>query len=156
AITTQPQPKTVTSGQNASFSVGASGSGLVYQWRKDGNNIAGASTSSISLNNVRLAQAGNYSVVITNSGGSVTSSNATLTVNMPSPPAFSFLSTASGQAVVSFTPVLGLTNNVLATASPDGGWTLFTNFPPPPDATPISFSDALVPGNRFYRIEIDP
>ena len=60
-----------------------------YQWRKDGVNIAGAATNSLSLTNVTLADAGNYDVVITNSQGSITSSNAVLQVLPPNAPSLS-------------------------------------------------------------------
>lgn len=81
AITTQPVYQTVTTGATATFSVTATGSApLTYQWRKDGSVINGATTSTLSLTNVISASAGNYSVVVTNSSGSVTSDAARLTV----------------------------------------------------------------------------
>ena len=51
-----------------------------YQWRLYATNIAGATASSYTRNNVQPADAGPYSVVVTNVAGSVTSSNAVLTV----------------------------------------------------------------------------
>src|SRR5262249_2481694 len=53
------------------------------QWRFGGTNIGGATASSYTRNNAQPADAGNYSVVLTNIGGSLTSSAATLTVNIP-------------------------------------------------------------------------
>ncbi|MFA6542835.1 MAG: immunoglobulin domain-containing protein, partial [Limisphaerales bacterium] len=80
----QPQSLTVVQGQNATFSVNAIGSApLTYQWRYGGANITGATNTSVTLTNVLAAQAGLYSVVIGNSFGNVTSSNATLTVLLP-------------------------------------------------------------------------
>lgn len=87
AITSQPANKTVLEGQSASFSVTASGSApLSYQWRKNGANISGATSSSYTTSATVLADNGaSYSVVVNNTAGSITSSNATLTVN-PAPP----------------------------------------------------------------------
>lgn len=81
-ITTQPAGATVTTGSSASFSVTAAGSvPFTYQWRFNGAPIAGASGSTYTIASTSAGQAGNYSVVITNSAGSVTSANAALTVN---------------------------------------------------------------------------
>ena len=81
-ITTQPVGATVNVGQGASFSVANTGTApLNYQWRKNGVDITGASSASLALSNAQTNQAGNYTVVITNAFGSVTSSVAVLTVN---------------------------------------------------------------------------
>jgi hypothetical protein len=66
-----------------SFSVTATGTGLTYQWQKGGVNIAGATSSTYTINNIATTDAGNYTVIV--SGVSpcppVTSSVATLVVN---------------------------------------------------------------------------
>jgi hypothetical protein len=81
-ITTQPASQSVSAGANVTFTVGASGTApLSYQWRKNGGNIAGATGSSLALNNVATSDAGSYTVQVSNSAGSATSANATLTVN---------------------------------------------------------------------------
>src|ERR1041385_4039347 len=86
SITTQPADLTVTVGASASFSLGAAGSPpLNYQWSFNGTNLNGATASSLVLNNVQFADAGNYAVSVSNDFGGVTSSNALLTVN-PAPP----------------------------------------------------------------------
>jgi len=83
-IQTQPQNLTVTQGQNASFSVVASGSApFSYQWSFDGAAISGATNESLTLTNVQTAEAGSYTVVVTNPVGSVTSQVAMLTVDVP-------------------------------------------------------------------------
>ncbi len=82
AITTQPLSQTVTTGANVNLTVVASGSApLSYQWKKNGTNISGATSSTLGLNNVQSADAGSYTVVVANSAGSATSSAATLVVN---------------------------------------------------------------------------
>ena len=81
-ITTQPASQTVTVGGTASFSVTATGTApLAYQWKFNGTSISGATSSTYSITNVQTSNAGNYTVTVSNSAGSVTSSTATLTVN---------------------------------------------------------------------------
>jgi hypothetical protein len=80
-ITSQPASVTVCPGNGASFSVTATGSGLTYQWRKGGTNIAGATGSTYAIASVTAADAGNYDVVVTGSCGSTTSAAAALTVS---------------------------------------------------------------------------
>ncbi len=84
SITAQPQPVTITAGSSASFSVTATGTAtLAYQWQKGGVNIAGATAATYSIASAQATDAGNYTVVVTNGAGSVTSGAATLTVNVP-------------------------------------------------------------------------
>ncbi len=77
------QSVSVTVGCNAAFSVAATGTvPLSYQWRYNGANIGGATTSSYTLSNVQPADAGSYSVVVSNIAGTVTNSDAVLTINV--------------------------------------------------------------------------
>nr|MBA2746582.1 T9SS type A sorting domain-containing protein [Flavisolibacter sp.] len=83
-ITTQPVAVTTCLQQNATFTVVAAGSGtLTYQWKKDGADIAAATSASYTVSNIVAGSAGNYSVVVTGGCGSVTSANAALTVSGP-------------------------------------------------------------------------
>ena len=83
-ITAQPQSKSVNQGSNVTFAVTASGTPVPgYQWTFNGTNINGAVTSSYTRFNAQLADAGTYAVIVTNAGGSLTSSNALLAVNVP-------------------------------------------------------------------------
>jgi endonuclease/exonuclease/phosphatase family metal-dependent hydrolase len=78
-IVTQPQSQTNAVGATITFSVRASGSGtLACQWQFNGTNIAGATANPFVLVNAQLTNNGNYSVIVTNLFGSVTSSNAVL------------------------------------------------------------------------------
>lgn len=87
-ISSQPAGQTVTVGDGATFSVAATGTGVLsYQWRKNGAAITGntsATTSTLSLPAVTSASAGSYTVVITDDNGSTTSAAAVLTVNKAS------------------------------------------------------------------------
>ena len=91
SISAQPQNVTVIPGQYATFAVTASGSlPLSYQWFHNTNTLlAGDTHSVLTLTNVQPADAGTYSVVVSNEVGSTISSNAVLTVNTnPSAPVF--------------------------------------------------------------------
>jgi outer membrane protein assembly factor BamB len=79
-ISSQPQSKTVVAGMSTSLSVGATGSGLAYQWYKNGSAIAGATSSTYTISIVSAGDAGTYTVVISNATDSITSSGATLSV----------------------------------------------------------------------------
>ncbi|MBM3393424.1 MAG: hypothetical protein FJY37_02030 [Betaproteobacteria bacterium] len=81
-IITQPLSQAVYAGTNVSFSVVGAGPGpLTYQWRFAGTNLAGQTSSTLSLNNVQPPNAGTFSVVVSNPYGSVTSADAALVVN---------------------------------------------------------------------------
>jgi hypothetical protein len=81
AITTQPVGQTAATGTTVTLSVVATGNPVpTYQWRKDGVAIAGATSATLTLPNVQAANAGSYTVVVTNSQGTVTSSAATVSV----------------------------------------------------------------------------
>jgi hypothetical protein len=78
-ITTQPAGATVEAGSDIRFSVAAT-SATTYQWRKDGVAIAGATSNTYEIADVKTGQAGAYSVVVSNSAGSSTSADAVLQV----------------------------------------------------------------------------
>jgi hypothetical protein len=89
-ISAQPASLTVLSGSNAVCNVTAGGSApLGYQWRNNGSdlanggNISGVTTSTLQFTAATTNNDGNYSVVITNAYGSITSAVATLTVVFP-------------------------------------------------------------------------
>jgi hypothetical protein len=83
SITTQPANRTVTAGQTAAFSVTATGTApFTYQWSKSGAPISGAASSGYTTPATATSDSGaQFTVVVSNSAGSVTSSAATLTVN---------------------------------------------------------------------------
>jgi hypothetical protein len=84
-ITAQPVNVVSAVGETATFSVGVTANpAAAYQWKKNGFAVAGATSSTLSLGNLTPADAGNYSVDVTNSFGTVTSAAATLAVNATS------------------------------------------------------------------------
>jgi hypothetical protein len=84
SILTQPVPATNYVSLASTFSAIVSGTPpLSYQWSKGGTDIPGATLASLSLRPIALADAGSYSVRITNISGAVTSTPAVLTVLSP-------------------------------------------------------------------------
>ncbi len=86
-IAVQPESQTVQAGAAVTFSVTASGAApLTYQWRKNSaalansSHVTGVTTDTLTLDGVTAADAGVYSVVVTNSSGTKVSSDAVLTV----------------------------------------------------------------------------
>lgn len=81
-ITTQPVGSTNLVGETVVFTTDATGStNLFYQWRINGTNLPGAVTNTLTLEAVTVVAAGDYSVVVSNLAGVVTSSNATLVIS---------------------------------------------------------------------------
>lgn len=80
-ITTQPTSRSVELGGATTFLVEASGTGpLLYQWSRNGTPIPGATSPTLALALISLANGGAYSVQVSGPAGSVTSESATLTV----------------------------------------------------------------------------
>jgi arabinan endo-1,5-alpha-L-arabinosidase len=95
SIYTQPRAQSAQPSQSVTFSVGVTATPApTYQWLKDGIAISGATWYAYTIGYATPADAGKYSVVVTNSAGSVTSSSATLTI--PQPPAQVLVPTGDG------------------------------------------------------------
>ena len=121
-ITTQPASQTVTMGNTATFNVVADGTApLSYQWSRNTTNIAGATNATLTLNNVQLSEAGNYSVRITNPASFIVSGNAALTVTVPT-------CTPASSGLISWWPGEGNANDIVGgnNGVPTGGIT-YTN-----------------------------
>jgi len=79
AFTRQPSSAIVAPGQPVIFTATASGTApLAYQWFRDGQALAGATSATYTLAAAQPAHAGSYHVVATNAVGSATSSSAVL------------------------------------------------------------------------------
>ncbi len=88
-IVTSPASRTNVTGATATFTVSATGQNLTYRWLKnatnaliDGATISGTSSATLTISNVAPADAGNYSVLVTNLAGAATSATAILTVTL--------------------------------------------------------------------------
>lgn len=85
SITLQPLSKVVAPGDSFTLLVSAQGAGNAYQWYLNGNALAGEIQNAMVRNTVNSADAGNYTVRITNSAGSITSNAATVTISSSAP-----------------------------------------------------------------------
>lgn len=82
-IDSQPKDLAVLEGEPASFSVRASGPGtLAYQWKLNGQALPGATAANLEIAACRVGDEGDYTVVVSNDTGSVTSQVAHLKVNV--------------------------------------------------------------------------
>lgn len=138
-ITQQPANQTVTQGNAATFMVTASGTGtLSYQWQRNNGaggsfvNISGATSTTLTVSNVQPADNGaQFRVIVTNTGGSVTSNVATLAV------------TANHAPVGTITINSGLRNGNFDAGTPIG----FT-------LSATDQEDGTEPASRFtYKVE---
>jgi pectate lyase len=158
-IVAQPQNVSVAAGQTASFTVFAGGSAnLCYQWYFNTNTpVSGATNAVLTLTNVQAANAGVYSVTVTNLAGMAASTNASLVVPVSTPAA----PQVSGLAYNNGT--FGLTVNgdtgydyIIQVSTNLTDWTsIFTN---PMPALPFTWTDAGASNfsQRYYRIQLGP
>ncbi len=126
-INLQPHGVIANPGDRVSFSVGATGSPqLRYQWRVNGNDINGATSSTFSLANAIYANSGTYSVLVTNALGSVLSDGAVLRVNRPPLAQCITVNAPAGPDCMAQVSV----NN--SSADPDGDTIQISQLPPGP------------------------
>lgn len=85
-IAEHPASQTIAPGSNTSLAVSATGVGAVrYEWRRNGQAISGATAATLALPAVTAAQAGDYTVTVTDANGPVVSRMARLLVETPRP-----------------------------------------------------------------------
>jgi len=164
-IVTQPADQEVTPGGNADFVVEATGiqtenpttagepSVLVplhYQWLKHGTNLLGATNSVLTISNVTGLDAGIYSVVVSNSSGTIISKDVALSVTSAGPPEITFAAYASGQFTLMFDSEINGGFSILASSNLMDWESVFTANAP---LLPYSWTDsnAIAP-QRFYRV----
>ena len=124
-ITSQPVDQSVNGGQTATLSVGATGiPDPSFQWLKNGTNLPGATNPTLSIPNARAGDTASYSVIVSNTAGTVTSSTATVTV---------------GNTAPALAPVSDQTLNVGVTLA-------LTNSATDPDVPPQSLTFGLLSG----------
>jgi len=115
-ITTQPSTQTAAVGGSATFSVVAVGDApLAYQWSRDEVELAGATAATLTLPALTAAAVGNYTVVVRNGVGSITSVAAPLVLTglppliVTAPPARTVAAgaTATFAVIATGSPTLG-------------------------------------------------
>jgi hypothetical protein len=133
-ITSHPSDVTTDLGTDVTFTVVATGSGLSYQWFKDGTSIAGETNSTLTISSFSESDKGFYHVAVSNSNGTATSNTATLSVTPPSITShpsdvttdlgtdvtFTVVATGSGLSYQWFkdgTSIVGETNSTLTISS---------------------------------------
>lgn len=118
SIQTSPADQSAAPGSTVLFTVAATGTDLNYLWRRNGQPLGAANSSTLELTGVTAANQGSYDVVVSNASNSVVSAAATLVVTqgalVDSQPVPRIL--LSGQP-------LNLTVGVLGTPAPTVAWT---------------------------------
>jgi hypothetical protein len=155
-----PTGVTNYSGKNVSLSVTGTGSSLAYQWQKgsvnlvNGGTLSGVNTNVLNITPAVVSDSGNYSVIVSNSSGSVTSSIAAVSIvaiPVVTPPVLTTtnftigsIGLAGSQYVIQY-----------STNASGGLWIgLITNTTPGNGV--ISFTDTNNPATaqgRFYRVQ---
>ena len=114
-ISAQPVGQVRDAGQDATFNVTAAGTApLAYQWLKNGGLFAGATGAALTVTNLHGGDAGDYSVVVSNQYGSVTSTIATLVVLFPDAALRAFVA-AGGTVAIDFDATVALTSTIPVT-----------------------------------------
>jgi hypothetical protein len=154
-ITTQPTNQVVFAGSTVQFTVSASSSvPMTYQWYfNQALPIVGTVFSSLTLPNVAPQSSGNYSVIITNAFGSITSSIASLSVVTPL--VTNIVKSTNGRVTLNFVGLPNATTRLWATtnlALPASWQPIFTNTTTSTNGT-WQFTDTNAVGYpaRFYR-----
>ncbi len=154
-ITLQPTNQTVLQGSNVTFASAATGDApLGYQWLfngtplADGGSISGSATVSLIVSNFQPANLGNYTVVVTNLVGSVTSAIATVTILNPLIATQPRSQSVLGGATVNF--------SVTATGQQPLAWQWQFNGTNLPGATnnPLVLSNVLVSQSGLYSVVV--
>lgn len=155
-ILTQPQSQVTCIGRDATFCVTAEGDQpLSYQWRSNGVDITGATDPCYTISNVQSNSAGNYSVIVANFYGSITSSNAPLTVT---PACLSIdLQAVSTDLYARLTieGVVGQTYRVeyVLNLMETNNWIFLTNiFQATPEIMWTDTTEAVLRPSKFYRV----
>ena len=142
-IITPPINQTVSSGKQTTLTVLANGSQpLRFQWKLNGQNIVGATNTSYVITSMQKANAGAYTVTISNTYGSITSGVAELTYfNLSMYAGLTIAGTVGTNYRIESVPALGSGTN----------WTTLTNIVL--ESSSYLFIDEQSPGQaqRFYR-----
>ena len=118
-IIVQPPSQTVAPGATVTFDLVRAGNApLSYQWRRNGNSLPGRTAATLTLTNVWPADAGSYTVLLSNTAGSTLSSNAVLSVTIPEPIVFEPFANATASGGTAYTVGANLTGQTNAQGFP--------------------------------------
>jgi pectin methylesterase-like acyl-CoA thioesterase len=158
SIVVQPQPSSLTIqvGGTVTLAVGAAGNGLHYQWQNNGQPVLGnpsASSPTLLLSNIQHSDAGSYTAVVSNTGGSITSNAVVLRVSdtpVPPPPA---ITTQPANTTVS---VGGSASMSVTATGANLVYQWFKNSAPIPGATAarLSFTNAQIGDAAAYSVVV--
>jgi len=157
-VTVQPTNVLVAAGGSVQFEAVAQGAPtLSYQWFFDGTNIAGATSPSLSFTNVQLQHEGGYSVVITNSYGSVTSTVAQLIILLPPSISINPANVSATNVAISLSSVAGVTYTLQYKNSlQDSTWTdILPSVPGTGGVLLLQDPNGSLLPSRFYRVRSD-
>ena len=160
AIGTQPSSIVAVAGAAVSFQVAAAGPPpLSYQWYFDAtNSMTGATNEQLTLTNAQPAQAGNYTVVVNDPAGSITSAPAMLRVLVaPNLAAGGVIVTPGAGVSVSINSVQGLNYTLeYKNSLTDPAWTILPSSAVTGTGGVITLQDASPPGGqRFYEVMVN-
>lgn len=151
-IVTHPLGQTVGRGETVTLQVEATGTGLRYQWQRDGIDLAGEVSASLVLSPAEVSDTGNYTAVVSNGGGSVTSAPASLRVLIaPDIVQILHLGTATH---ITFTTAIAQSyvleyQDVLS----NGPWNPLITVTG--DGNDVTIEDPAPPASRFYRVRVE-
>lgn len=152
SITQHPASIRRLPGTNAVFTALSQGTGpITYHWRKDATPSALSSSATLTVSNLTANDAGAYSVIVSNSAGTQTSSGAVLSI--ASRPVIS-PSKVNSSIRLAFTGETGVTYRVeTATTVTATAWNTLTNLTPLADG-PIAITNTPASSNLFYRLRL--
>lgn len=162
-IITQPASQTFPAGSNAAFNVTIFGQPpLYYQWLEngtnliDGGNLSGSSSRILTLTNIVLANAGTYSVLVSNSVGTAVSSSATLTVTVP-PPKFLSVAQNAGTLALTWSAVPGQLYQLQSSPSlAPAHWSNLGSAVSATNFTMTATDSVAINTSKFYRVVMLP
>ncbi len=147
-IATEPQSTSVAPGQPTTFSVGVQGAQpLFFQWRKNSNDLAGATNATYTIASAQIGDEGFYSVFVSNAFGTKTSAVASLAVGCFTPTAL-----AGQMQDQSLASGATLTLNITATGTAPMAYQWYLNNAPISGATNQSYTKvaALDDSGTYY------
>ena len=155
-IVIEPQGLELQAGRTLELSVSAQGvAPLSYQWRYDGVDIAGATGETLTLPAIRTAQAGRYTVVVSNAFSTLQSQEAVVSVVPVSSQIESFERLADGTVELRMTGPVGARAVVLV-SSDMLEWTELVNLPIVNASFTYIDTEAPNIAVRFYRGQVLP